>query len=462
MFDGDEQNIIFNKYNMTPWDVFQICTQQVPEYIIKPSYHQFDSRLYFGSPLWLEKYRYDYLDGKVYEECKTAAQAHFIDSMDCIIDNQIRVTSKFHNTNIKVMYTRGEELTSTDIIHSDDSIDFSKQKTTILDTPITQDALGPDALYEILGYSIGEDSARRVGISNLLYGWQQQYQGQILLLGHPGLKPHDYIMINDTFANLYGLATVREVVHSFNAYTGFTTSIVPGLIGFSTDENSGLIHSTQNYLMLLNCFSSYTLVRKNLRNNYEKNLSVISDLEMLKEKLKINTNKEILLDVADPITDILLGINDVRVVVSKSKEIFNFTKNLYDMKKTGKLVETFMNGYKVGDKIYDGYKVVKATGKGIKATLAAIKAGSIATGTAAGGVPGLVVAALWLAVDILLDELFEWLSNQNVCTLLPLWWEGYPFVSGVKDGEKILLMNNNANATEENTREDGYASDVEG
>ena len=52
------------------------------------------------------------------------------------------------------------------------------------------------------------------------------------------------------------------------------------------------------------------------------------------------------------------------------------------------------------------------------------------------------------------DEFFEWLSNKNVCILLPLWWENYPFVTGVKDGEKILLMQNNSSATEENTKGD--------
>ena len=439
-----EQNVVFNKYNMTPWDVFQVCTQQVPEYIVKPSYHQFDSRLYFGLPGWMEKYRYDYLNGKVYEECKTAAQVHFIESMDCIIDNQVKVTSKFSNTNVKVMYTRGSSPVSTKTIHSDDSIDFSKQKTTILDTPITQDALGPDIIYEFLGYNIGEESARRVGISNLLYGWQQQYQGELILMGHPGLKPHDYMMINDTYANLYGLAIAREVIHSFNTNTGFTTSVVPGMIGFSTDENSGLIQTTQNYLMILNCFSSYTQLRKNLRNNYEKNIAVAADMELMRNELMTSVRRQAAWNTIDDMRLLVGDIGSILLVAKTGKSIYTFSTTLYDMVKTGAAVKTFMTAFN---------SVMKA-GKGIKTTLAAIKAGTIATGTAAGGVPGLIMAAVWIVVDILLSEVFEWLSNKNVCTLLPLWWEGYPFVSGTKDGEKILLVDNNANATNDNTRED--------
>ena len=116
-------------------------------------------------------------------------------------------------------------------------------------------------------------------------------------------------------------------------------------------------------------------------------------------------------------------------------------------------------------KIFKGYKATKAAvltaktaitfGKSFRATLTAIKAGSIAAGTATTGIGGLVMMAVWIIVDVLLGEIFEWLSNRNVCTLLPLWWENYPFVAGVKDGEKILLTSSNAVGTDENDQSDG-------
>jgi hypothetical protein len=63
------------------------------------------------------------------------------------------------------------------------------------------------------------------------------------------------------------------------------------------------------------------------------------------------------------------------------------------------------------------------------------------------------------AIDILLDSLFEWLENRNTVVLLPLWWEAEPFIAGVKDGEKILLIPSHGSATEENTGEDGIETD---
>ena len=445
--DG-ENNVVFTDYNMTPWDVFQVCTQQVPEYIVKPRYHQFDARLYFGLPFWIEKFRYDIINGEIHEECKASTQAHYLCSLTNIINNQVRVTSKYSFTNIKVMYQRGSSAVTTQVIHSDDTIDYSRQKTRILDTPIVQDALGPDLVYELLGYDIGDDSARRTGISNLLYGWQQQYQGELLCLGCPGIYAHDYIMLNDMFANMFGVCIVREVIHSFNTNTGFTTSIIPGMIGFSTDENSGLIETTQNYLMMASLFASYSSQRRGLKNACEANMQLLADMEVARQKMDdlcnyMNNSKKAG-TVYQAISTAGLGLliyktarsmQSAFTVRKTTKDFANFGKNLFKGAKTG-------------------VNVVK----GLKNMFTAIEAGGAAAAPETLGV-SLVATVICFMIDALLDEFFEWFSNKNVCTLLPLWWENYPFVSGVKDGEKILIMKSNSTATSENRRED--ATEVE-
>ena len=442
IFDGEE-NVVFTDYNMTPWDVFQVCTQQVPEYIVKPSYHQFDSRLYFGLPFWIEKFRYDIINGSPHEECKASTQAHYLCSLTNIIDNRVRVTSKYSFTNIKVMYQRGSSAVTTQVIHSDDTIDFSRQKTRILDTPIVQDAFGPDLVYELLQYDIGDDSARRTGISNLLYGWQQQYQGELLCLGCPGIYAHDYIMLNDMFANMFGVCIVREVTHSFNTNTGFTTGIVPGMIGFSTDENSGLIETTQNYLMMTSLFATYSSKRRGLKNSYEANMQLFADMEVARQKM-------------DNLCDYMNNVKFYNATYQTLSTaflgtmIFSTVKTAYSTIKlaasTGKFVSTVKG-------IYSGLKAGRNIFKGIKAAMTAIKLGGVAAAPETLGM-SLIATVICFMIDAILDELFEWFSNKNVCVLLPLYWENYPFVSGVKDGEKILLMPSNSTATKENTRSD--------
>ena len=452
--DG-ENNVVFTDYNMTPWDVFQVCTQQVPEYIVKPSYHQFDSRLYFGLPFWIEKFRYDIINGEIHEECKASTQAHYLCSLTNIINNQVRVTSKYSFTNIKVMYQRGSSAVTTQVIHSDDTIDYSRQKTRILDTPIVQDALGPDLVYELLGYDIGDDSARRTGISNLLYGWQQQYQGELLCLGCPGIYAHDYIMLNDMFANMFGVCIVREVIHSFNTNTGFTTSIIPGMIGFSTDENSGLIETTQNYLMMASLFASYSSQRRGLKNACEANMQLLADMEVARQKMDdlcnhINNSKKV--------NTVYQAGSDVLLVARTGMHIYDTVKHIQSVTKVLTTIKDFVE---LGKTAYNAFKTAKTGVNIVKGFKAALTAVEVAGGAAAPETLGvsLVATVICFMIDAVLDEFFEWFSNKNVCTLLPLWWENYPFVSGVKDGEKILIMKSNSTATHQNER--GDAIEVE-
>lgn len=441
LFGGDgEKNIAFNQYNMTPWDVCQVCTQQVPEYIFKPSYHQFDSRIYFGLPFWMEKCRYDIYnrngEQELYEECKTASQVFYCDSITNIIDNQVRVTSKFTNTNVKVMYVRGGSATTTGLLRSDATIDFAYQKTSIIDSPIVQDALGPDALWEFLRLQrTGIDAAERVGTSSLIYGWQQQYQGTLILNGTPGMKPNDHIILNDTFANTYGICFAREVIHSFNTMTGYTTSVVPGMVAFATAQNSGNIEQMQNYLALLNAFSYMTNYRKSIIDRCQQNVSIVASLVVLQDKLDTAIRRHRFGDVGGNITAaITAGLKGYQLY-----KAFGTAEGL-------KNIVTAIKG------AYDTFKAVKAAGsiiKGITTTLNAIKAGASSTGV------GIIIAVAIQLAELLVQAVFDWIEHQNMVCLMPLWWESYPFVSGVKDGENILLMDSNATATDENQRGTG-------
>lgn len=600
--DG-ESNFSFNKYNMTPWDVTELCTQQVPEYICKCLKHQFDSRLFFGLPSYMERYRYDFFGGEptmgeaqqatttikgsaldnagkfnenankfdsspqgepkngeikeikfnvqmdknhtngnkkdpdkvtiklydknnnflqehivfqgnllgtehsfslspvrkdaayatfhvyvppthkgcckkaeldweiiyeysetttetkepemkyndiLFEECKAAGQVHYLDSMTNIIDNQIRVTSKFSNTNVKCIYVRGGQPVTTATFHSDDSIDPAYQKTVIVDTPIVQDALGPDALWEFFGYQIGQRSAERVGISTLLHGWQQQYQGEILLFGSPGIRPHDYIMVNDVFSDMYGLSICREVIHSFNSSSGYTTSVTPGMIGFDTKENSGLIVHTQNLLATLNAFA--ILMQSRLANihfveqyitNFSQQLTVLNHAcELLSTSQDWNTARDVITPIANIATFTAMALRMYHVCKSAGG-IVAYGGKIFSAVKAG------FSGLSAAKNIVQGAGII-AKGLGTSGTNAAAAALGISNPV------GWAITIAVFLVDKLIGVFLDYISNKNVVVLLPMYWENYPYVSGVKDGEKILLMGNNATATNQNDKSDGH------
>ena len=465
--DG-ESNIVFNQYNMTPWDVFQLCAQTMPEYLIKAEKYQFDSRLYFGLPFDLTKYRYDIIDGTIYQECKANTQMHYIDSLSAIIENQVSVTSRPSFTNAKVIYTRGSTPKATAVIHSDDTIDHSKQSTHVIDSSIVQDYLGWDGFYELVGISRqGKKAARKLGISNLLYGWQQQYQGQLLCLGQPQIKPDDYLMINDFYTSLNGLAMTREVIHSFSTSTGFTTSIIPGIIGFCPEQDSGNITLIASFLKLYSEFTKYSQSRKLLKENCERYASAVALIEASDRKLNADqTFNKVFFGGSNVIHTVAVGTSAIEVysLIRAFKSFESIGHALENIGAIAKYSRAATKTVGFGKSIVGAIKAVEAinsiSGIADKFALSLNTVGA----TLAPETLGLSLAFTFVvsvSVDLALSAVTTWLENRNVCTLLPLWWEGKPFIAGVKDGEKILLIGDENSGSGENTGEDGVETDAD-
>ena len=468
-WDG-EDSVVFNQYNMTPWDVFETCRQSTLEFICKPEMYQFDSRLFFGLPFDLTKYRYDIINNCIYQEVKSNTQVHFIDSVFSIIENQLSVSSARSFTNAKVMYTRGGTPTTTSVIHSDDTIDASKQSTHIIDSPIAQDYLGPDALYSFVGSIFGtgkqgEDCARKVGISNLLAGWQQQYNGQILCLGAPSVKPEDYLMVCDFYSTLNGLTMVREVIHSFNNQTGFTTAIIPGVIGFAPEAESGNVYMIMNLFKLYESFSGYAQDRKISNEQAQRFNNIIGHMQAQCFYQSLHRGITAGVSALNKITRAgevfaitTTFINTIRLI-KNSENFFEGVKNIYriakgarDIAKTAKFFKgtrTAFHFIKNLNNIKNGLNIAKGVKDGIAV-------GGVAAAPETFGISIAIALIVDMILNVFLDGLETWLKNRNTVQLLPMWWEGDPFISGIKDGEKILLIPAEGDGTEENTGEDGH------
>lgn len=268
--DGEENMEMF-LYNRTPWDVGAVCANVLPEFVTYPVYHQFESRLFYGLPYWFYKYRYDIdIDGIILEEAKTFSQLHLATSTD-IIDNRIKATSKFLHTNAICTYTLGSSVESTPTMFADRTIDWSKQKTKIIDTAVQQDYFGVDKFYEILGFQQGVENAESIAVSSLVDSFSKMYYDEIILLGNPGIKPYDQIFIDDAYGEMYGLARVNNVVHSFGGDTGFTTSVTPGLLAYSKTEDSGSANIYRSIVHLMDMATALYSGRNkviDMLNNY--------------------------------------------------------------------------------------------------------------------------------------------------------------------------------------------------
>lgn len=252
VFD-DEEGLDIYLFNRTPWDVANISAQIVPEFVAYPMYHQFDSRLFYGLPSWLCKYRYDVKENGILTEYMKAFSQIHICNMNDIIDNRVKASSKFLTTNAMCSYVLGNEQDDnakcTPVIFADKSIEWSKQKTKIIDSAILQNYFGPDSIWEFFGFNRGVTNAESVAVTYLLDSFSKIYYDELIMIGNPTIKPYDNIFVDDPFGEMYGLARANRVTHSFTTDTGFTTSVTPGLISYSKSEDSG---STNNWRNIVN------------------------------------------------------------------------------------------------------------------------------------------------------------------------------------------------------------------
>lgn len=412
--DG-EANINFFLFNKTPWDIMQITAQALPEFICQPIYHGFESRIFYGLPVWTAKYKYDFLDdGRIFEYAKPYSQFHYLDSMSDIIDNQIKVSSQDLNTNVVAMFTQGSNMVSTPIIFSDKSIDWSMQKTKIIDTSVVQDYVGWDWLYAhlpVLTLNVGKSAAIKIAISNIIDGWNKSYLNPIIILGESCIKPHDKLFINDNYADMRGICIVREVVHSMSVETGYVTSITPSLIATNNMNNSGMnnVHKT-----LISCGTA---------------TAAVYGLRFLGIQAAFNIGGA-------------LGIGKVLNYIEKSGTFFKGAKSMstvaYDAIKTGRIVSEFAEV--TGEiKIIGAAARTVAGAKEVGGLVDGIKLCMVMGGSSFPLVGNIV---MWLVAevvfDVLLVEVMDKFQYNNSISLTPLIYKGQPFVSGCKGYSKLI------------------------
>ena len=437
-FADGEKNICFSKYNKTPWDVIQIAAQNEPEYLGYPLYHQFESRLFLGLPYWLAKYRYNIINGELYEEAKAFAQTHFVDSLGEIVDNQMKCSGKGVFTNAIVMYTLGKSPKATPTLYSDRSMNTSKQSTKIFDSSVSQNMLGPDAFWEFLGIEQGKSGAIRLGISQLLINWAKAYRGDIMILGDAGISPNDYIYLNDRFNKINGLCTARCVVNTLSCNTGFITTFTPGMIGFSNLQNSQAHVTVANIATIGSSFSHFTSIKKAVQENAE-----LVAADYCRAKVYANAARMLLIAERYGVFSIgaFGGKNVFEVFQKISPDEWLALKTA--AKTFGNDLMGSLKGWNSADKFFDNVKAIFGSFKGIDGILGVLKTGGFKKiGTSiAGPLIGFAIGAI---VDALLTSIMDYFQYKHCVNLLPMMKDNMYYSPHC--GKKLLLNYNEENS----------------
>lgn len=447
--DGEE-NIRFSTYNKTPWDAMQMGLMNAPEYIGMPMYHQFESRMFLGLPFWMAKYRYNIINDKTYEESKTYAQVHFIDSLTDIIDNQIVTSSRDLYTNTIIMYSKGKNgIEASPTLYSDKTIDVSQQSTRIYDSSVSQNLLGPEVMWDLLGMKFGKEQSCRVGTAQLLWNWEKAYQGDMLLLGDAGIFPNDYMFINDRFNELSGICKARTVTHSLSAKTGFITTVTPGMVALSTAQESQAHKHLANIMLLGSHFSKFALTKKLAKDNAEKLSEWYNDYKYRMDLIFWSRIGNFALGAGSLVG---MGIYTVK----SGKNLYKMFKGAEEFAHVVKEFRAFKNAFKLSLSTVKTAKKIKSFSsvkRVLKATSVVFKRGSIsfkalfakgggAAGTAAGplGTAGgiLIGAVIGIVLDVLLEWVVDFLSYNHLISLLPLTHKGIPYAP-ILSGKKLIM-----------------------
>lgn len=285
-----EQNVQVDLHEKSVWDVVQTCAMAIPNYIAAVAPIGFRSTLFYGKANWNYVYDYDSAgarglnDVHVIKKVKPFQQWHAYDSVNDILDNSIRATARDLYTNVIGTYLAGctnilgslprlfgvetgGAHTATVTAHGDKDIYPQFQRTTQVYTNIRYNpgqgkGLNnllkdlPESVLNIIpgvgllrNNTLTEACAFAVAQSAVRDYFKDMYDGELLVMGDPSVKPHDVIYVWDPINMMFGLCEAKEVVHHMSLETGFVTSITPDLCVAVADPNRHKVWGTSGALM---------------------------------------------------------------------------------------------------------------------------------------------------------------------------------------------------------------------
>lgn len=197
---------------------------------------------------------------------------HHIDSFSHILSNGIIENQDDVYTVVTATSNKKHPVT----VYFDKSAPAEKQREKSVDTGLYWDKPGilgsimhPSALIrdfnKHMNGSEDETSAKRVALWHLKESLKDIYQGEVVVLGNPGIRPFDLVHLDDTYERMRGMFEVEQIVHHLSPEIGFVTSITPNAIVTINDPGRWLVGS-----YFRRAWASHSL-RKELRHSFSGN-----------------------------------------------------------------------------------------------------------------------------------------------------------------------------------------------
>lgn len=242
------------------WDLMHIASSLSPDFISAIAPFQLRSTVFHGHPRFYYAYDYVQIDNQVIEKRKPFQQYHIYTSYNDIIENGITTSSTNVRTNAVGHYVGPSWLSSEPktvgplFVDIDIFPEYQQSTSVNLNYEYKNSDFMPftiplaDKLIDAFDWTSkpnGEKTAWRATANALKDCIKEMYQGELIILGDPSVKPFDKITIADTYEDITGSVEVEQVVHMFSVDTGFTTSITPDCIS-AIDNNYETMYNSIN------------------------------------------------------------------------------------------------------------------------------------------------------------------------------------------------------------------------
>ena len=166
---------------------------------------------------------------------------HVFTSTQHIISNNISSSSNVFNT-VTLQY--GDDPAEVE----DGELTFGELETFTLRCDAAVQDEDVKELFAQYPNCQGYEVAKRYSVGLLLYSLKENYQGSLVVIGAPAVKPHDISYIFDEYSDMFGPIEVEQVVHRFSQRHGFVTEITPDMV-VHVNQNSTLSTSDAMGLM---------------------------------------------------------------------------------------------------------------------------------------------------------------------------------------------------------------------
>lgn len=271
-------------YDKTFWDLMHMSARAGKDYVAAVRDFGFRSTIFLGQNNHYYAYGYKEVNGNIFEKRKPFQQYHYIEPYNDIIYNTIKASESDIRTNATGIWqstnaTFGRKSSTVGPLYLDINIYPEYQKSMTYDTGLLADGNGGFDFNlftkagegHVFSGKIGQDDktyddkvnvklAERMTINALKETVKDMYQGEVCILGSPAIKPFDRIHIFDSQEDMFGDFEVETVIHSLNAYTGFTTTIHPDLI-VRHKENKTEMAKITAVDTLVGCFMATTMLQ---------------------------------------------------------------------------------------------------------------------------------------------------------------------------------------------------------